>query len=525
MTSSHQRPGAPRPVVLCVLDGWGERADSANNAVALANTPNWDRMVATWPHAQLEACGEDVGLPAGQMGNSEVGHLNLGAGRIVWQDLPRVDNAIADGSLARNEALAAYIGKLKASGGTCHLLGLVSPGGVHAHQAHILALAGIVARAGVPVAIHAFLDGRDTPPKSAAGYMRDFLAGLEGLDNVRIEAVVGRYWAMDRDNRWERVERAYNLIVCAEAPEAADPISAIEASYAKDVADEFVDPVKMPGYGGMADGDGVLMANFRADRARQLLAALVVPGFQGFARQRVVKFAALLGMASYSTELDKYFPAILEPMILTETLGELVEKAHLRQLRIAETEKYPHVTYFFSGGREEAYEGEDRTLIPSPKVATYDLQPEMSAMEVTDKLVAAIKSKTYDLIVINYANGDMVGHTGILDAAKKAAETIDAAIGRVEAALIEVGGTMLLTADHGNCEMMVDPETGGPHTAHTMNQVPILLVNAREAGLGIGHGRLADVAPTLLQLMGLAQPEAMTGQSLLVRESATVPAK
>ncbi len=513
-----------KPVVLCILDGWGEREDRENNAVALANTPNWDRMVARWPKSTLLACGEDVGLPDGQMGNSEVGHLNLGAGRIVWQDLPRISNAIADGSLADNDALNGFIGELKRSGGDCHLLGLVSPGGVHAHQDHMVALAKIVSGAGVPVKIHAFLDGRDTPPRSAKDFMSKFEADLAGNANISVATVIGRYYAMDRDKRWERVERAYNAIVAGDAPEVANVSDAIEASYGNDVTDEFVEPVKLTSYGGMHDGDGILMANFRADRARQLLGALGDPNFSDFDRQKTVAFAAKLGMVSYSTELDDYYPSIFAPDVLTQTLGELVEAAGLKQLRLAETEKYPHVTYFFSGGREAEYVGEERILIPSPKVATYDLKPEMSAGEVTEKLVDAIRTKRFDLIIINYANGDMVGHSGILEAAIKAAETVDACIGQVEAALVETGGVMLLTADHGNCETMVDPETGGPHTAHTMNPVPLLLVNASDAEASIGNGRLADIAPTLLDLIGLDQPQDMTGSSLIKRHSAKATA-
>ncbi|MBI3446957.1 MAG: 2,3-bisphosphoglycerate-independent phosphoglycerate mutase [Magnetospirillum sp.] len=504
----------PRPVVLCILDGWGWREDRADNAIALADTPNWDRFLARYPHALLASSGLQVGLPDGQMGNSEVGHMNLGAGRVVMQELPRIDSAVADGSLAANPELVAMIAALKQSGGACHLMGLLSPGGVHSHQDHLAGLARIVAQAGVPVKVHAFLDGRDTPPSSAMGFMERFLAAVQGHD-VSVATVSGRYYAMDRDKRWDRVSLAWNALVEAKGEAAADALSAIQASYAANKTDEFMLPCVIGNYAGMRDGDGLLMGNFRADRAREILACLVDSAFDGFARARQVAFAARLGLTEYSKDLNAFLGTIFKAESLTNILGEVLSGANLRQLRIAETEKYAHVTFFFNGGRELVFPGEERILVPSPKVATYDLQPEMSAMEVTDKLVAAIEGGTFDVVVVNYANGDMVGHTGFLKAAITAAETVDSCLGRLESAVVKAGGTMLVTADHGNAEQMKDPVTGEPHTAHTTGPVPVVLVSPPAGINAIGDGRLADVAPTMLALLGLAQPAEMSGQSLL----------
>jgi 2,3-bisphosphoglycerate-independent phosphoglycerate mutase len=503
------------PTVLCILDGWADREAREGNAIALAETPNWDRLIKAWPSNLLDCSGQDVGLPEGQMGNSEVGHMNLGAGRIVWQDLPRIDNAIADGSLAKSSALAAFVGKLKQSGGTCHLAGLVSSGGVHSHLRHIAALARLVADEGIPVRVHAILDGRDTAPKSAPSEMGELEQAISAVAGVEISTICGRYFAMDRDNRWERVELAYNLMVCGEGETFTAPKSAIEANYEDGITDEFIRPGRREGYRGMADGDGILFANFRADRVREILGALIDPEFDGFERKRTVAFAAALGMVAYSDKLNKLCDVIFPPVYLENTLGEIVANAKLRQLRMAETEKYAHVTFFFNGRSETPFEGEERLLVPSPKVATYDLKPEMSAPELTDKLVEAIGSGRFDLIVVNYANGDMVGHTGDLDAAMAAVRAVDQCIGRLEKAVIDAKGVMLMTADHGNCEMMIDPETGGPHTAHTLNLVPIVLINHPDSKASLGRGRLADVAPTLLDLMQLAQPDDMTGHSLI----------
>ena len=508
----HERP---RPALLCILDGWGYRREAENNASVLAPTPNLDRLFETCPFALLDTSGESVGLPAGQMGNSEVGHMNLGSGRVVIQDLPKIDAAVASSEINRNPRLLDFIAKLKAAGGRAHLMGLVSPGGVHSHQDHIIALAKGLAGAGIDVVLHAFLDGRDTPPSSARGYVEQVVEGVADLPNVAFGTVSGRYYAMDRDKRWERIEEAYDCLTRGQGEKASDGLSAIESSYAKDVTDEFVLPTAIGDYQGMQDGDGLIMANFRADRAREILTALVDPAFDGFNRGKVVHFSAIAGMVEYSAALNAFIPCLFPAERLSGTLGETVAAAGLRQLRIAETEKYAHVTFFLNGGEEAVYDNEDRILVPSPKVATYDLQPEMSAPEVTDRLVEAIGSGAYDLIVCNYANPDMVGHTGILSAAMKAMETVDNSIGRLTQAIESAGGVMLITADHGNIELMADPgSNGGPHTAHTTFKVPVLLINGG-ADAGVDDGALCDVAPTMLALMGLAQPSEMTGQSLL----------
>jgi 2,3-bisphosphoglycerate-independent phosphoglycerate mutase len=498
--------------MLVVLDGWGWREETADNAVRQAKTPAFDRLWTAGPRSFLRTSGRDVGLPDGQMGNSEVGHLNIGAGRVVVQDLPRIGDAVTNGELARAPALTGLIDRLKQSGGTCHLLGLVSPGGVHSHQDHAAALANILAGAGVRAVVHALTDGRDTPPQSAAADLKRLLAALP--PSVPIATVCGRYYAMDRDKRWERVQKAYDAIVGAEGPRFLDAPAAVADAYAHRLFDEFIVPAAIGSYRGMADGDGLLCFNFRADRVREILTAILDPGFAAFARKRVVRLAAAVGMAQYSDELDKLMQTLFPPQSFPNILGEVVASAGRTQLRMAETEKYPHVTYFLNGGREQPYPGEDRIMVPSPKVATYDLQPEMSAPELTAKAVEAIRSGKYDLIVLNYANPDMVGHTGSLAAAIKAVETVDAGLGRIAEAVEKSGGALLVTADHGNCEMMRDPETGGPHTAHTTNPVPLILLGARNRAL-LTDGRLADIAPTLLELMDLPKPAEMTGVSLL----------
>ncbi len=530
---SQDSPARPalRPVVLCILDGWGHRDICKNNAICMARTPVLDRLYETCPNALIDASEQEVGLPSSQMGNSEVGHMNLGAGRIVTQDLPRIGAAIANGDLAANPALARFIAALKESGGTAHILGLLSPGGVHSHQDHIAELARLVLAAGVPVAVHGFLDGRDTPPRSALGYLRAFQAeaapespgpespgpespGAESR-GFPIATITGRYYAMDRDQRWERNALAYRALVAGEGETAPDAAAAIEQSYAAETGDEFVKPTVLGAYTGMNDGDGLLMANFRADRARQILTALLDPGFNEFPRGRQVRFAAALGMVSYSTALDPLIEALFAPLELSHTLGEVVAEAGLRQLRIAETEKYAHVTFFLNGGREAEFPGEARVMVPSPRVATYDLKPEMSAFEMTDKLIAAISGGRFDLIIVNYANGDMVGHTGDLNAAIAAVEAVDACLGRLADAVGAASGALLITADHGNAEQMTDPVTGAPHTAHTTNKVPAILVNAPSWVAALDDGRLADVAPTLLALLNLPRPAQMTGHSLI----------
>ena len=502
-------------VVLCILDGWGEREESDHNAIAMANTPNWDRLSKTQLKTSLSASGECVGLPQGQMGNSEVGHMSIGSGRIVLQDLPRIDAAIADNSFEKNVNLRTFITHLQRSGGVCHLLGLLSPGGVHSHQAHMTKLSKILHKAGVPTRVHAFLDGRDTPPTAAKDCIHVFTKNISKLKDCQISSLSGRYWAMDRDSNWDRVKVAYEAIILANGDSEANALMAISKAYENNITDEFLKPTVIGDYAGARDGDGLLMANFRAARVRQILNSFVEQDFHEFYRPRICQFASCLGMVEYSSDLNTQFNAILPQKKLERILGQLVSEAAGRQLRIAETEKYAHVTFFFNGGREKPFIGEQRILIKSPNVDTYDLQPEMSSIEVTDKLVQAIGSCEFDLIVVNYANGDMVGHTGVLKAAVEAVDILDVCLGRVEAALKEANSVMLVTADHGNCEMMYDVINKEGHTQHTLNKVPALLVNAPSWVTKLKPGRLCDVAPTVLRLLGLPQPTEMTGFSLI----------
>ncbi|WP_372616853.1 2,3-bisphosphoglycerate-independent phosphoglycerate mutase [Falsiroseomonas sp.] len=503
---------ARRPVMLVILDGWGWREEVADNAVRQARTPAFDALWSNGPHAFLRTSGRDVGLPEGQMGNSEVGHLNIGAGRVVMQDLVRIDAACESNAIATLPGLTALFDKVKAAGGKLHLAGLLSPGGVHSHQDHAVALACAATAQGLEVLVHAWTDGRDTPPNAAPEYLARFEAALPA--GAKVATVCGRYYAMDRDRRWERVQKAYDLIVAARAPRFETAHSAIEAAHQAGQSDEFILPAAIGDYRGMRDGDGLLCFNFRADRVRQILTALLDPSFDGFAAEPTIRFSAAAGMTEYSAALNPFLLTLFPSDSMADILGEVVSKAGLTQLRMAETEKYPHVTYFLNGGEEAVYPGEDRIMVPSPKVATYDLQPEMSAPELTAKAVEAIRSGRYDLIVLNFANPDMVGHTGSLPAAIKAVETVDAGLGQIAEAIRAQGGALLVTADHGNCEMMRDPATGGPHTAHTTNPVPVLLAGG-PPGATLADGRLADLAPTLLALLGLPQPPAMTGRSLL----------
>ena len=505
---------ATKPVVLCILDGWGISDRPEQSAPDQANTPVMDRLTAENPHSTLITFGPDVGLPKGQMGNSEVGHTNIGAGRVVAMDLGQIDLAIEDGSFYDNTGLGDFIAALKKTGGTAHLMGVVSDGGVHGHIQHVLAAARAVADKGVPVVIHAITDGRDVPPKSAMGFVTELQGNLPA--GARVGTVIGRYFAMDRDNRWDRVGRALAAMVHADGLAAPDAAHAVEAAYSRDETDEFIQPTVIDGFAGAKDGDGFFCLNFRADRAREILAALGQPDFAGFETGPRPKWAALLGMVDYSAVHDTFMTAAYPKRQVENTLGHWVAAKGLRQFHLAETEKYPHVTFFLNGGKEAPEPGEDRQMPSSPKVATYDLQPEMAADEVGDWLVKAIDDR-YDLIVVNFANPDMVGHTGSLPAAVLACEAVDRNLGRAMDALAKVGGAAVIIADHGNCETMIDPVTGGPHTAHTTNPVPVIVVGDPSAKSLRPGGRLADVAPTVLDLMGLDLPPEMTGRSLIER--------
>ena len=504
---------APKPVVLCILDGWGLAEGGPGNAPYLADTPNFDRLMATCPNATLVTHGPDAGLPTGQMGNSEVGHTNIGAGRVVAMDLGQIDLAIEEGSFGTRPTLLDFVAKMQASGGVAHLSGLVSLGGVHSHENHLLEIARVLTAAGVPVQIHAITDGRDVAPRSAHETLPAFAASLP--EGARIGSVIGRYYAMDRDNRWDRVQQSADLILTGvgHAEEAGTAEEALRNAYARDEGDEFVKATRLAGYAAPVDGDGLLFVNFRADRAREILAALADPDFSEFDVSARPNWAAVCGMVGYSDRHNTYMDVIFPKQEIVNTLAEWVSARGLTQFHLAETEKYPHVTFFLNGGKEDPVPGEDRYMPKSPKVATYDMQPEMSAPEVTAKFVEAI-GVGYDLIVVNYANPDMVGHTGDIPAAMKACEAVDAGLGQVMAALNAVGGAMIVTADHGNCDMMIDPVTGGPHTAHTLNPVPVILFGGPQ-GAVMRDGRLADLAPTLLQLMELPKPPEMTGESLL----------
>lgn len=502
-------------VALIILDGWGENDSCSGNAVCQARTPVMDRLVAQWPHAHLSASGRDVGLPDGQMGNSEVGHLNIGAGRIVYQDLTRISLAIEDGSFFDNPALSAICTQIAASGKKLHLLGLVSDGGVHSHISHIDALVKMAGQAGISqICIHAFMDGRDTPPSSGRGFLADLEDRLQQLGAGRIATVTGRYWAMDRDNRWDRVERAYRAMVEGVGTPVASAAAAMEQAYAAGQTDEFVEPCIIGTPATIDDGDGVIFFNFRADRAREITRALTFVDFDGFARRKVPQLSSYVCLTEYDETFD--LPVAFATESYPDILADVLAGASLKQLRIAETEKYAHVTFFFNGGVESAWSGEDRVLIPSPKeVATYDQKPSMSAFEVTDEMLKRVATGDYQFIVLNFANCDMVGHTGVLSAAIEAVETVDTCLGRVVDAVVDAGGALLITADHGNCEQMAGAG-GQSHTAHTSNRVPLILVDPQRSKQPLADGILADLAPTVIELLGLEQPDAMTGRSLLV---------
>ncbi|HSD22464.1 MAG TPA: 2,3-bisphosphoglycerate-independent phosphoglycerate mutase [Anaeromyxobacter sp.] len=513
----------PKPVLLVILDGWGIRSERDANAIAVAGTPNMDALVREFPHTAIETSGLSVGLPEGQMGNSEVGHTNLGAGRIVYQDLVRINRAVEDGSFFKNDALLLACRRAKESGGALHLMGLLSDGGVHSHIEHLFALVELARREGVPrTFVHAFMDGRDTPPKSGLDYMAQLEKRLRDTGYGKVAVVSGRYYAMDRDKRWDRVALAYAAMVKGEGQRAPSGVAAMETAYGRGETDEFVKPTVVVNgdgkpVGTVRDGDAVLFFNFRADRAREITRALADEGFKEFDRGHAPRLSAYVCM----TEYDKTFPypVAYATQDLTEIFPEIVSHAGVKQLRCAETEKYAHVTFFFNGGRETVFPGEDRILVPSPRdVKTYDEKPEMSAREVTDKLVAAIGTGQYGFVLVNYANPDMVGHTGILDAAVKAVTVVDECVGRLWQAAKAQRMAMLVTADHGNCEMMTDPQTGQPHTAHTLNPVPFILADPDFRGAKLrAKGVLADVAPTALQVMGLPQPKEMKGLGLLLR--------
>lgn len=505
-----------KPMALVILDGWGSREDNANNAIANANTPVLDNLFANQPNTLISASGMDVGLPDGQMGNSEVGHTNIGAGRVVYQDLTRITKSIADGEFSQTPALVDAMDKAIKTGNAVHIMGLMSPGGVHSHEDHIYAAVEMAAARGAEkIYVHAFLDGRDTPPRSAQNSLQRFQDLFAQLGKGRVASLVGRYYAMDRDNNWDRVEKAYDVLTQGKAEFTANTaVEGLEAAYARDENDEFVQATVIAAQGdesaAIIDGDAVIFMNYRADRAREITRAFV-PEFDGFERKVFpsIDFVMLTQYAADIPLLCAFPPASLE-----NTFGEWLSKAGKTQLRISETEKYAHVTFFFNGGVESEFEGEERQLVASPKVATYDLQPEMSAPELTDKLVAAIKSGKFDTIICNYPNGDMVGHTGVYDAAVKACEAVDTCIGRVVEAIKEVDGQLLITADHGNAEMMVDPETGGIHTAHTNLPVPLVYVGSKDLEFK-QNGKLSDLAPTMLALTDMEIPQEMTGQVLV----------
>jgi 2,3-bisphosphoglycerate-independent phosphoglycerate mutase len=508
-----------KPTALIVLDGWGHREETRDNAIANATTPVWDRLWAETPHTLISASGKDVGLPVGQMGNSEVGHMSLGSGRVVHQSISRINQAIRDGSFDRNTAFTSAIDKAIAADGAVHIFGLLSTGGVHSHEEQIFAAIRLAAARGArQVYLHAFLDGRDSLPRSAAPSLEKADALLEELGCGHTATICGRYYAMDRDNRWDRIEQAYRLLTEGKADHRAGSSSeGLQAAYQRDESDEFVLPTVICHDGQepvlVSDNDAVLFLNFRSDRARQLTRAFVDKDFNHFQRAVLPRLSDFVMTTEYAEDIDAN--CAFGPQKLVNVLGDYLAQHNMTQLRIAETEKYAHVTFFFSGGREKLFPGEERLLIPSPNVATYDLKPEMSAPELTDKLVDAITSGKYDLIVCNYANGDMVGHTGVFDAAVKAVEALDKCLGRVERALLETGGQALVTADHGNCEQMLDYDSGQQHTQHTTDLVPLVYIGSKQLKLEPEDGTLADIAPTLLGLMELPQPPEMTGSNLL----------
>lgn len=503
-----------KPILLCILDGWGiGKEDPKTNAIFKANTPNYDQILANFPHSKIQTSGLDVGLPDGQIGNSEVGHITIGSGRVIYQDLPRINKAIEEKELEKNANLQALIKKCLSNNKPCHLLGLLSDGGVHSHQDHITYLAQILAKNNVKVKLHAFLDGRDVDQKSAIKFIEKFTKDNDKFPQIEISTISGRYYAMDRDNKWDRIKLAYDAIALANGIKKQNPITAIEESYQENITDEFIKPTIIGNYKGMEDGDALLVANFRADRIRQISHCLLDNNFKEFECKKI-NFSSSLAMTEYSEQLNKFYQILFPTIEIKNSLGEILQNKNLKQLRTAETEKYAHVTFFFSGGREQPFEGEDRILIKSPNVATYDLQPKMSAPEVGENLVKAINSNKYDFIVVNYANPDMVGHSGVFESAIKACEAIDIQLGELKKAILQNDGIMLITADHGNIENMVTIK-GQPHTAHTTNPVPLILIGNNVAKIKLKDGSLADIAPTILHLLNINQPSEMTGKNLI----------
>ena len=505
-----------KPVVLCILDGWGLTKNNEESAIYKANPTFFNSLWSEYPHCELEASGLFVGLPEGQMGNSEVGHTNIGAGRVIYQELPKINKIIQENRLKDNETLKNCIAETKKSGGAIHLMGLMSDGGVHSHMNHIIEIAKIIAKENINVFVHCFLDGRDTQKKSADRYVAKFIEETKQFNNIKVATISGRYYSMDRDNRWDRIEKSYNALTSAVADSYFDsPVEAIEKSYSVDLTDEFVIPAVANGYKGMNDGDSFIFCNFRADRARQMSRALGDKNFDAFERKKVINFMTRVQLTEYSVEHNKFMTTMFPPEDIQQTLGQVVAENNMNQLRIAETEKYAHVTFFFNGGREQEYKNEDRILVKSPAVATYDLQPEMSAKEVNEKLISAINSGKYDMLVVNFANPDMVGHTGKMDATVKAIQTLDVELKKLVKTVLDNDGTIFITADHGNAEKMLDSKTGEVCTTHTTNRVPFIYISNGSKSAQLNNGSLCDIAPTILKILNIKQPELMTGKCLI----------
>lgn len=504
-----------KPLVLCILDGWGLTKDNKYSAIHKANPIFFNSLLQKYPHSELEASGLFVGLPDGQIGNSEVGHTNIGAGRVIYQDLPKISKAISNNQIKNNKILQNFINSIKKSNGNIHLLGLLSDGGVHSHIEHIIYLAKTLAKENLNIFIHCFLDGRDVPQKSAITYLNQLIKETQKYKNIKIATIGGRYFAMDRDDKWDRIEKAYNIIVNGDNLSNKNPIEIIEENYSKNITDEFIEPTSLNNYKGMENNDSFIFCNFRADRARQITKALAFPNFTKFNRKKIINFTSKIQLTEYSKENNQFMDTLFPSEEIIESLGEIIAKNNLNQLRIAETEKYAHVTFFFNCGTEAPFKNEERILIKSPNVATYDLQPEMSAEELTNNLINKINKSEYDFIVVNFANADMVGHTGIMDAAVKAIKTLDNQLEKLVKIVLNMDGTILITADHGNAEKMFDEEKQQPYTAHTINKVPFIVVQNNINNIKLNNGSLSDIAPTILKLLNLKQPEIMSGKNLI----------